>query len=95
MRDKQFNYLWRQLQVTLETVNPFTVLHYLVRTTFAERQDFACGVNPGISLCQWPTFSCCQTLKQRVRLARICEPDGKFADLFFRAVAKRGPQPHR
>ena len=33
-----------------------------------------------------------KALKQRVRLACICEPDGKFADLFFRAVAKRGAQ---
>ena len=33
-----------------------------------------------------------KTLKQRVRLACICEPDGKFADLFFRTMAKRCAQ---
>ena len=77
--------------MALKTVNPFAVLYDLAGTALAvSEKPVASAWHVVMPVTDVQLVA--KTLKQRVRLACICEPDGKFADLFFRTMAKRCAQ---
>ena len=93
MFNQQLNHLRRQFHMTLKTVNPFAILHDLTGAALAVSQHLSLRRQPRhVVMPVTDVQLVAKILKQRVGLACIREPDGKFADLFFRAMAKRCAQ---
>ncbi len=93
MRDQQFHDFWRQLHMTLKTVNPIAVSDDLARAAFAVSDDR--GIRRQARHVVMPVSDLqlsAKMAKQHMLLSGLGERDRKLANLSFRAVLKSRAQ---